>query len=911
MAVKKALLFTIDALIATIIIVSTMLIFSTLYIEEERSTHVSLLSNDMLEIFSEVKVTEIDNAYVDYLISQGEISNLNNSLIEQIGELWALNKTDLCENLIKNLTAGLLPNNLGFSFTLGDEEMYKRDTPQRIGLTASRKMISGYERSKPIKGTTSRAYLKSISEKKTYAYAYFGGFVGQGEIQTRMEYIPSDATIISSFLELDAASDFEILINNVHCDDLIADTTQNMTAETYNISSCNSLYTKGAYNNISISFSGDISDDFIAGGRLIVRYSTQELLDPYYNNTMRYYFPGIEGISNLYSSFYVPGTLHSMNVHLHFNSTYPTYLTIGDRTVFQNNGSVTGEETIDIDNSTLTSFPIQLDYADISRKTVPIRFASYNNTYETLLEGGNADVVLITDLSGSMKLRMNSWTLPGNAIPSCKESDITNPNSRRLGVAACLDSEFNAIVMNDSYTGNRLWLVDFATDANPFYSNDLSDLTREKIEEEIVSRYKSKSQNEIKGYTCLCCSINMAYDILDTYSNQNRTKTVLVMTDGVPTHCCGGYWEGFTYKCNETGTSTDGEWPLVIPWCSGDQDACDDEDCEGPMNSAVNAAKRLREDFNATVHAAGFGPIETCDNANETLSRIAEEGNGTFFLGSNASALREFYKDVAYNILESVNLTSQTLVVKGNVTFSALFPDSYVEMGFTPIVNEPEFGEISMTLENDKFQSCNDTTTLSSKIRILESKVTSYSGPHWTKNVTVNGNSIFLLEDYNTNFYRLGDPFLIYVPPDELLAGTNTISIITGDEPQNDTGCSLDNRLIYTAAVKTSTTYSSVLEKAEGCSWTIETEDSTLISADVPSDYSGSKQCNYTSSGIIYDTADSIDEAVYKLLAQLDFEDNGRININIAEEDLEIEALWVSQVPYLWGPAIAELRMWQ
>ena len=62
---------------------------------------------------------------------------------------------------------------------------------------------------------------------------------------------------------------------------------------------------------------------------------------------------------------------------------------------------------------------------------------------------------------------------------------------------------------------------------------------------------------------------------------------------------------------------------------------------------------------------------------------------------------------------------------------------------------------------------------------------------------------------------------------------------------------------------------------------------------------------------MVYDTDDSIDDAVYSLLSNLDFDNNGRININIAEADLQIEALWVSQVPYLWGPAIAELRVWQ
>ena len=122
---------------------------------------------------------------------------------------------------------------------------------------------------------------------------------------------------------------------------------------------------------------------------------------------------------------------------------------------------------------------------------------------------------------------------------------------------------------------------------------------------------------------------------------------------------------------------------------------------------------------------------------------------------------------------------------------------------------------------------------------------------------------------------------------------------------------SKNNSMIYTIAAESSVAYSEVLEKAEGCDWTIETEESTFISASVPGSYSGTAECNYTSTGISYDEDDSISKAVYELLENLDFDLDGRIDIDIEAQDLEIEALWVSQVPYLWGPAIVEVRVWQ
>jgi len=79
----------------------------------------------------------------------------------------------------------------------------------------------------------------------------------------------------------------------------------------------------------------------------------------------------------------------------------------------------------------------------------------------------------------------------------------------------------------------------------------------------------------------------------------------------------------------------------------------------------------------------------------------------------------------------------------------------------------------------------------------------------------------------------------------------------------------------------------------------------------VPDSYSGVEICSYTEALIDYDDQDSISQAVYDLLTNLDWDNNGKINIDIKEEDLEIEVLWVDQVPYLWGPAIVEIKTWQ
>ena len=896
MGIKKGFLFSVDALIASIIIISSMLIFSNMYIEESESTHISLLSNDMLGIMSEMKISEINNSYAAYLISQGEVSNLNNTIIEQIGELWALNKTELCRNLIRNITFDLFPPGFGYSVALGNEEIYSCGPAKKRELIASRKMISGYGKDKPIKGTSSRAYLKSIKEKKNYAYAYFGGFVGQGSLFRQLEYISADAVILSSFIEFDSgtAFDFFTLINFFKS---FTPEQSNMSSIRWNISSCNGLFTAGIKNNISIEFTGTLSDSYIAGGYVIVKYATKEFQEEFANSTLKYYFPGIDGVSNLYSSFHVPGILSSMNVHLHFNSEYASYLTIGSRTVFQNNGSAAPEQIVNIDNTTLTSAPISLDYTKLSQKTVPIRFASYNISNETILVG-NADIILITDFSGSMKKAVDDWT-QGNLGSDCNNY-VGDPHVRRTLAVKCLDKELVDIVMN--YSGNRIWPI-FLHDDEVKYLDDPEDSTA-------INNYIDTYVNG-KGKTCIACAINQGYDILNTYSDASRKKFIILMTDGSPTHC-------------GQGSCTSNSVIYGVKQCEGLCDftgACDITNIPGQCTECINnpgatnnayySAQRAFDDLDTIIYTIGFGPVDDCTFANDTLYNISRIGNGSYQHSKNISKLREIYKNISHEILSNTNQVSQTVTVVGNYTNSILYPDSYVEMFFTPLVKEPEFGEITYTFETDKFSSCIDTVNIPSKVRILDAKVVSYSGPHWTMNVTVNGQEVFLLQNYSYNFFKLGDPFSIYIPPALLQPGNNDIGILTGDTPINKTGCSLNNSLIYSAAIKFGTAYSSVLPKAEGCIWTIETEDLDFISAAVPSSYSGTSYCNYTSSEISFGTEDSIDQAVQELLSNLDFDDNGKIDIDIDEFDLAIEALWVSQIPYLWGPSIVEVRVWQ
>ena len=103
--------------------------------------------------------------------------------------------------------------------------------------------------------------------------------------------------------------------------------------------------------------------------------------------------------------------------------------------------------------------------------------------------------------------------------------------------------------------------------------------------------------------------------------------------------------------------------------------------------------------------------------------------------------------------------------------------------------------------------------------------------------------------------------------------------------------------------------YSSVVAKSDGCSWTVSFEDGTSTTIKVPSTYSGADICSFSTQ--TYDTNDALDNAVYSLFSNLDIDKDGKLDVNIDVNNLNVNTLTISKVPSLWGPAIIEIRVWE
>ncbi len=342
-----------------------------------------------------------------HYVSEDSLDVLNKKeILDEIGAAWASADGDnssanwtYAANLSKFYLEQLVPPNVGYRFYIENdvlaENISRSEESKSIAKTNSIRLLVGYGLGLPTRGDVSRAFLTNIKSKTNSVYAFFGGFVGEGNL-TKKITLPDDIdSIIQAYLELNAGSEFELFVND-NSTGVYTPSSNGMSANIKShIANPENQFTSGD-NVLEFKFTGsDLSTQYIGGGFVKVTYNTSSMETVQDTGTGSYFFPGIYGLVNYYSSFYVPGQLSNLSVYLHLKSNYTTYLTVGDTVVFNHtlNG---GEFSASLYDENLSS----LSYSELSQTTTPIRLGSQNLSIG--FEGGNADVVLTTDLSFSM-----------------------------------------------------------------------------------------------------------------------------------------------------------------------------------------------------------------------------------------------------------------------------------------------------------------------------------------------------------------------------------------------------------------------------------------------------------------------------------------------------------------------------
>jgi len=483
---KRGLFFSADALIALFIIFSVLLIAYSLtrMVRNETEVH-----SDIIDSLSNVKVGESGNLYVKSLISQGKIVNLNNSLLEQIGEFYVTDidgARDLAEAVLEELD---FTNNVGLWY--GSTLVFSKNDSafeNSLDVDVSRQSISGIKEGDSVTGFSARAFLTSSVLSK---YFYFGGYVGDGNLSQEISY---DGDITSASVELVIDKNFDIYVNENYEGSYVGSENE-FTPVNYDIST--GLFQSG--DNL-VEFKGN--NLHITGGFIKISYQSEVE----FSQSERYNFPGIIGLINLYDGFYVSGDINAINILLHFDNEFTnTFFNIGNVSIY--NDSAGGEVSLNFDNSQLMSL---LDYNSLSRKNVPLRVGMENVSYLGSVQ--NIDVFSVTDLSASMNQQ----------CPTC------SGGTKLIDLAKDANKVFVNTVLNNSL--NRVGLVGYKREA---FEEDYHALSNDNI-----SLIQKVDDWNPQAGSCICCGINRAIQGLLEESDDSKFRSMVVMGDGKPTETC-------------------------------------------------------------------------------------------------------------------------------------------------------------------------------------------------------------------------------------------------------------------------------------------------------------------------------------------------------------------------------------
>ena len=401
------------------------------------------------------------------------------------------------------------------------------------------------------------------------------------------------------------------------------------------------------------------------------------------------------------------------------------------------------------------------------------------------------------------------------------------------------------------------------------YSSDALDSDYHPLSEDNVSLKSEVSSWNAGGLTCICCGVNKAVAGILADSTTDKFQSIVLMSDG-----------DANVQCSEQGTG------------NANQDA---------IQSACDAYN----DHGIKIYTIGFG----VDANVQTLTSMASCGNGSFY--SAVDNLADIYEKIATELIET-SYYEQTIEVTGDF-FSQLYSDSYIEFDYVKEI--PPVGLIT-TIEKLFSTSDGGTFDIPANSTPLEANVLSYSGPKWTSNVDINSNNIFNLSSYEIDFLKLGDPYSINLPL-SLIQNNNILELNTGLSSSNTSTGSISNKIIYTIS-KELASYTSVSATADGCNWSVQFNEYNLTVL-IPENYQGSTNCNYGDSSTggrycgIYSecegATDAVQIAVYNIFKLLDFDSDGKLDVDLSEDDLQISTSNLEGVPFLFSTEV-QVRKW-
>ncbi|MDD9952775.1 MAG: VWA domain-containing protein [Candidatus Woesearchaeota archaeon] len=569
---NRGFVFTLDALIAALILISGILLVSKAFIADTNTIELQSVSEDTANLLDVIPTKESTDPVTIAELLNGSITDGNVSILNQIGYYWAQGDLTEARNLAQFYLDKAYPNG-GIRLSIENTVIYERNGTGSDVLVTKR-MITGIAEGEAITGSSASAYLRKIKSKRTAAFIPFGGFLGEGNFSVVTTELPSDANVTDIIVEGDFQQPMMFFINGNACDTLTPTPTF-LTPSTWNFTNCTSFMNPAASNTLSFNYTETMNGSYVAGGFVKVLYTTDEINSA--QNESIYNFPAIAGLINLYDGFYIDGNVSDMNITLHFQSNYTSYLTVGNAS-WQFAGSA-GEQTITINESEVASTfaSVGMNVSEIGQQTIPLRFGIGS----VVVTGAPSDTVMVTDTSGSME-----WCSLQSSV-DCYDSCGCGPCSSGGGTcgsqfcgiySTCASGDVERLVGAQNATNS---FIDFMlNNTGPLIG--LAEFGSSTKSSQALSDNATLLQTLVNGYThnggtCICCGVNTAIALLTTSSSGFNLVTRSTSGWKYNTDDLGSPPAGWTTIAYDDSSWRDGTTPIgflygglgtSIPCCS-------------------------------------------------------------------------------------------------------------------------------------------------------------------------------------------------------------------------------------------------------------------------------------------------------------------------------------------------------
>jgi hypothetical protein len=142
MGMKKGFYFTIDGLLALGMVVTAIVVATSFQVDTDSRSHLYSIANDMLTVMGSNTVVSIDNIYVNSLISGGDITNLENTVLEQIVVFWNADDFEKANKTVQNVSTRWITNRTGVGFFIDNQSIFESKNKIQESLVSVKRITT-------------------------------------------------------------------------------------------------------------------------------------------------------------------------------------------------------------------------------------------------------------------------------------------------------------------------------------------------------------------------------------------------------------------------------------------------------------------------------------------------------------------------------------------------------------------------------------------------------------------------------------------------------------------------------------------------------------------------------------------------------------------------------------------------